>query len=97
MRALPPNDINKPRLSRALPFVLTAVIVAAIIGVAMWSGKSSDSSSATNERPVRFAVGAPRGTSFGSREQPSKPTVSPDGTRIVFIVLRQGVPVLAVQ
>jgi eukaryotic-like serine/threonine-protein kinase len=97
MHSTTPNDVNEPRLSRAFPFVLTAVIVAAIIGVAMWSGKSSDSSSATNQRAVRFAVGAPRGTSFGSREQPSKPTVSPDGTRIVFIVLRQGVPVLAVR
>jgi Tol biopolymer transport system component len=42
-------------------------------------------------------VAAPRGTSFGTREQLVSPAISPDGNRLVFRVLRQGEPVLAVR
>jgi eukaryotic-like serine/threonine-protein kinase len=42
-------------------------------------------------------VTAPRGTSFGTREQLISPAISPDGTRLVFRVLRQAEPVLAVR
>jgi serine/threonine protein kinase len=82
---------------RAAPFVTTAVVAAAFTGIVAWGVQRSTSSGATNAHAVRFLVGAPRGTSFGTRENPSIPRISPNGTLLVFRVLRQGEPVLAVQ
>jgi serine/threonine protein kinase/Tol biopolymer transport system component len=77
---------------RAVPFAATAAIAA---GIATWTARPSRSPDAAHT--ARFAVAAPRGTSFGTREQLISPAISPDGNRLVFRVLRQGEPVLAVR
>jgi eukaryotic-like serine/threonine-protein kinase len=87
---------SPPFAPRVLAFVATAIIVGGILGFGIWGIRSLRSSGAANVA-LRFAVTAPRGTSFGTREQPIFPTISPDGTRIVFVVLRQGEPLLAVR
>jgi Tol biopolymer transport system component len=89
-----PISSRVPLWRRAVPFAATAAIAA---GIATWAVRPPGSPDATNAHAVRFAVAAPRGTSFGTREQVISPAISPDGTRLVFRVLRQGQPVLAVR
>lgn len=86
-----------PLWRRAVPFAAIAAIAAGIGGLVAWHVRPSLSPDATNAHAARFSVAAPRGTSFGTREQVISPAVSPDGTRLVFRVLRQGEPVLAVR
>ena len=79
---------------RAAPFAATAVIAA---GIATWVMRPSSSGDPTNVHAARFPVATPRGTSFGTREQLISPAISPDGNWLVFRVLRQGEPILAVR
>jgi eukaryotic-like serine/threonine-protein kinase len=98
-RATVPAPMTPPSQSfwrRALPFAATAAVAAALAGIVA-SSVGSSPFSATNARAVRFVVAPPRGTSYGTREEPISPSLSPDGTRLVFRVLRQGEPVLAVR
>jgi serine/threonine protein kinase len=46
---------------------------------------------------VRFTVTAPAGTSLPWPREPYSPTISPDGTALVFQVVRKGEPLLAVR
>jgi eukaryotic-like serine/threonine-protein kinase len=92
--ALPPLvTLRQPLWRRALPIAVSA----AIIGIVAWGVRPSSSSNATTPHAVRFVVAAPRGTSFGTRSESSFPAISPDGTRLVFRVQRQGELVLAVR
>ena len=91
---LRPIALRLPLWRRAAPFAATAVIAA---GIATWVMRPSSFPDATNVHAARFPVAAPRGTSFGTREQLVSPAISPDGNRLVFRVLRQGEPVLAVR
>jgi eukaryotic-like serine/threonine-protein kinase len=88
---------QEPFWKRAVAFAAIAVIAAGISGILIWGIRSPDRSNATSADAVRFPVAAPRGTSLGTREQPSLPAISPDGTRLVFRVVRQGEVVLAVR
>jgi serine/threonine protein kinase/Tol biopolymer transport system component len=82
---------------RAGPLAMTAAIAAMIGALVAWMARPSAPVDSTNLRASRFTVAAPRGTSFGTREQTISPAISPDGARVVFRVLRHGEPVLAVR
>jgi serine/threonine protein kinase len=88
---------QEPFWKRAVAFAAIAVIAAGISGILVWGIRSPDRSNATSAHAVRFPVAAPRGTSLGTRGRSSSPAISPDGTRLVFRVLRQGEVVLAVR
>jgi eukaryotic-like serine/threonine-protein kinase len=50
-----------------------------------------------NLQVARFTVAAPAGTLLPPPAQPYSPTLSPDGTALVFRVVRKGEPLLAVR
>jgi eukaryotic-like serine/threonine-protein kinase len=95
--AAPQMASRVSRWRRAAASAAVAAIGATLGGIVVWRATTSLYSNATNEPQVRFEVAAPRGTAFGTREQPISPVISPDGTRLVFRVLRQGEPLLAIR
>ena len=63
------------------------------LAIALWLSTSRAPSSAV----VRFVVAPPPGTSLPPGGQPIAPTISPDGTRLAFHVIRGGEQFLAVR
>jgi serine/threonine protein kinase/Tol biopolymer transport system component len=82
---------------RAALFATVAVVAGAIGSAVAWRVRASRPPDATNAHAARFVVTAPRGTSFGTRDEITWPTISPDGTWLVFRVMRQGEAVLAMR
>ena len=90
--AAPQMASRVSRWRRAAALAAVAAIGATLGGIVVWLD-----SNATNEPQVRFGVAPAPGTAFGTREQPSSPAISPDGTRLVFVVLQKGEPLLAIR
>ena len=74
----PTGDVVQAPRRRILPWVL-AVVLSAVVGVAVWSVMSP-----APPRLARFAISEAPNVSFITRSAPSV-TISPDGTRIVYV------------
>jgi len=76
----PGSDTVQTPPRRILPWVLAAVVLSAVTaGVAVWSVMGP-----APPRLARFAISEPPNVSFNTRSAPSV-TISPDGTRIVYV------------
>jgi len=69
----------KPRWKRALAVVITAVLAAAVGGVAVWNLKPQ-----RPFQPVRFAIVPPTAQPFAPQGADRDIAISPDGTKIVY-------------
>ena len=74
----PTGDVVQAPRRRILPWVL-AVVLSAVVGVVVWSVMSP-----APPRLARFAISEAPNVSFITRSAPSV-TISPDGTRIVYV------------
>ena len=100
-----PDIATAATLSATVPLALTtprwfAVTLAVLLGVAVVASVALALRRFENfgdSRLVRFSVDPPSGTSFPLAPDPLSPTISRDGTRLLFRVLRAGEPVLAIR
>ncbi|MCM3875959.1 MAG: serine/threonine-protein kinase [Thermoanaerobaculia bacterium] len=74
---------------RALPWVLLALALGALVAVLVFSRQPR---AAREERLVRFSVGLPPGASFSSSEVSTDSAISPDGSRLVLVGWSRGLP-----
>ena len=78
--AQPTGDVVQVQPRRILPWVLAGAVLSAVTaGVAVWSVISP-----APPRLARFAISESPNVSFNTRSAPSV-TISPDGTRIVYV------------
>jgi DNA-binding winged helix-turn-helix (wHTH) protein/Tol biopolymer transport system component len=82
----------RPRTRQLIPASVALLILVAVAIATRQVG-----SGGSIPQVVRFAVAPPFGTVFPSTSEPMSPAVSPDGAHLVFRVLRQGEPVLAIR
>ena len=85
-RNVPPAAMAAPARAlwrRALPFAVTALLSAAIVGTVLWKVKPAPRASV-----VRFALTLPEGQAYGTASRRAL-AVSPDGTRIAYASNRQ--------
>src|SRR5262245_3705724 len=82
---------SKLTLRLALVLAISLTMVVLVLPRRPSDGLSS------NPRAARFAVAPPRGTTLPPPFQPLSPALSPDGSQLVFRVLRSGEPVLAIR
>lgn len=71
---------------------ISLAIVAAVVAATVYRGGE-----VMNRNATRFVVVPPRGTSLPPGGQPVTPAISPDGSRLVFRVVRGGEALLAVR
>jgi eukaryotic-like serine/threonine-protein kinase len=76
-----------------IAWAVAALMVLALVAV----GVRLITRSQPNLHVARFTVAAPPGTLLPPPVQPYSPTLSPDGTALVFRVVRKGEPLLAVR
>jgi Tol biopolymer transport system component len=73
--------------------VAAAALTLALVTAAVWQLGRSESTGPV----VRFPIDPPPGTSLPVRTQPYSPAISPDGTQVVFRIVRDNQPLLAVR
>jgi serine/threonine protein kinase len=85
-------DVPRNKLERT-SWVLAALLALALVAV----GVRLLTTSQPHPHVARFTIAAPAGTSLPSPGDASSPTISPDGTALVFRVVRKGEPLLAIR
>jgi eukaryotic-like serine/threonine-protein kinase len=79
-------------------FERTGWVMAILFGLALVAlGVRAITRSQASPQVARFTVAAPAGTSLPAPGQAYSPTISPDGTTLVFQVVRKGEPLLAIR
>jgi hypothetical protein len=86
----PPRTSKRQTIGRV---AAAATLGAMAVAIPLWLSTSRAPSPAV----VRFVVAPPPGTSLPPGGQPIAPTISPDGTRLAFHVIRGGEQFLAVR
>jgi Tol biopolymer transport system component len=81
------------KTSNRIAWAVAALMALALVGV----GVHLLTSPQPNLQVTRFTVEAPAETSLPPTAHPYSPTLSPDGTALVFRVVRKGQPLLAVR
>jgi eukaryotic-like serine/threonine-protein kinase len=87
----PPRTSKRQTIGRVAAAAVT--LGATAVAIALWLSTSHTPSPAV----VRFVVAPPPGTSLPPGGRPIAPTISPDGTRLAFHVIRGGEQFLAVR
>ena len=82
----------RPRIRERLAWAIAALLGIGILAVSV----RQVTSPVANPRVARFAVAAPAGTSLPPAA-PFSPEISPDGTRLVFHIVRGGERLLAIR
>ena len=85
--------IGRPKNTGRLAWVLFTLLGVAVIA----AGIREMSRPELHPHVARFTVAAPAGASPPPAGQPYSPSVSPDGTQLVFQIMRNGEPLLAVR
>ena len=84
--------VIRPRSRERLAWAIAALLGVGILAVSVRQVSSPEA----NPRVARFAVAAPAGTSLPP-VAPFAPEISPDGTRLVFHIVRGGERLLAIR
>ncbi len=93
VRRDPGAAVVSKRKQAWMPWAAAAVLALALASIAV-RVLIRDGSPA---HVTRFSVDAPAGTSLPAASQPYSPTISPDGTRLVFQIRRDNRPHLAIR
>ena len=88
---IPLRTFGRKQLGRVV--VAAVALGAMVVAVALWRSTPRPSSAGA----IRFVVDPPPGTSLPPAGQPVAPSISPDGTKLVFHVIRGGEQFVAVR